>query len=76
MPVEINGQKYYRTEEVCAQTGISRTTLFRWLRQPVLSRAYKDNRGWRLFTENDLKTIHAHASRIEVREIMIEDRSK
>jgi len=50
MAVEINGQTYYRTAEVCAKAGISRATLFRWLKAGVLKKTYRDRRGWRMFT--------------------------
>ena len=66
MPIEIDGQTYYRTLEACARTGISRATLFRWLRQGILQKSYKDRRGWRIFTEDDLNTIRTEASRIEI----------
>lgn len=65
MPIEINGQTYYRTSEACIKTGISRATLFRWLKGGVLKVSYRDRRGWRLFTEDDLNNIKAEASRVE-----------
>ena len=66
MPLEINGQTYYRTSEACAKAGVSRATLFRWLRQGILKQLHKDRRGWRLFTEDDLTKIRAEATKIEV----------
>ena len=66
MPIEINGQTYYRTSEACMKTGISRATLFRWLKASVLKKSYRDRRGWRLFTEDDLNKIQAEANRVEV----------
>jgi DNA-binding transcriptional MerR regulator len=68
MPLELNGQVYYRTSEVCQETGISRATLFRWISQGILTKLLRDRRGWRLFTETDLNII-----RTEVRRIDIED---
>ncbi len=65
MPIEINDQTYYRTSEACMKTGISRATLFRWLKAGVLNKSYRDRRGWRLFTEDDLNKIQAEANRIE-----------
>jgi len=47
------------------KTGISRATLFRWLKAGVLSKSYRDRRGWRLFTEDDLKKIQAEANKVE-----------
>ena len=66
MPREIDGEVFYTTAEICRKTGISRPTLFRWLRQGVLKELRKDRRGWRIFTEDDLKKIQAETSRIEV----------
>jgi DNA-binding transcriptional MerR regulator len=66
MPKEINGQVYYETSEVCQRAGISRPTLFRWLKNRLLTKLHRDRRGWRLFTEEDLRKIQAEASRIEV----------
>jgi len=65
MPIQINGQTYYRTSEACMKTGISRATLFRWLKAGVLKKSYRDRRGWRLFTEDDLNKIQAEANRVE-----------
>jgi excisionase family DNA binding protein len=70
MPTEISGEVYYTTSEVCKETGISRPTLFRWLKQGVLKEIRKDRRGWRLFTEDDLNTIKAETRRIEVKEML------
>jgi len=66
MPIEISGQKYYRTSEACAKTGVSRATLFRWLKAGILEEPYRDRRGWRIFTEDNLSKIQAEAMRIKV----------
>jgi DNA-binding transcriptional MerR regulator len=66
MAVEINGKTYYRTAEMCAKAGISRATLFRWLKAGVLKKTYRDRRGWRMFTENDLNTMRAESEIIKV----------
>ena len=65
MPVTINGQTYYRTVEVCRMVGISRTTLFRWLKEEPLREAkHRDRRRWRLFTENEIDRLKAEANQI------------
>jgi len=66
MPIEINGQVYYKTSEACKKTGISRATLFRRLQAGILEKYYKDRRGWRLFTEDDLNKIRKEAEQINV----------
>ena len=65
MPVRVNGQTYYRTAEVYRMVGISRTTLFRWLREDIFREAqHRDRRGWRLFTEDEIDILKAEANRI------------
>ena len=58
MPVEINGQTFYRTAEVYRMIGISRNTLYRWLRKTDLRRIERrDIRGWRLFTQEEINML-------------------
>ena len=66
MPIEIDGRRYYRTTEACARTGISRATLFRWLKAGILEKRLKDRRGWGIFTEDDLDRIRAEAGKIQI----------
>jgi len=66
MPIEIDGHTYFRTLEACANAGISRATLFRWLKAGLLEKRFKDRRGWGIFTEEDLDKIRSEARRIEV----------
>jgi len=65
MPIVINDQTYYRTAEVCRMIGISRNTLFRWLKEGIFSDVeYRDWRGWRLFTLDQLEAIRAKTSHV------------
>ena len=65
MAVKVNGQTYFRTADVCRLVGISRTTLFRWLNEGMLSDTVsRDRRGWRLFTEGEVNTLKTEAERI------------
>jgi excisionase family DNA binding protein len=65
MSVVYKNQKYYRTAEVCEMVGVSRTTLWRWIKAGILEDlAKRDRRGWRLFTESDLKTIEDEVQRV------------
>jgi DNA-binding transcriptional MerR regulator len=65
MPVVINGETYYRTAEVCRMIGVSRNTLFRWLKEGIFSDVeYRDWRGWRLFTPAQLETIRAKTGHV------------
>ena len=70
MPVTLNEQTYYRTSEVCQIVSISKNTLFRWLKQDILSEAERrDRRGWRLFTEAEIHRLKAEANRININKI-------
>jgi predicted site-specific integrase-resolvase len=65
MPVVINNQTYYRTAEVCRIVGISRNTLFRWLKEGVFSDVeYRDWRGWRLFTAAQLEVLRTKTNHV------------
>jgi predicted site-specific integrase-resolvase len=66
MPREIDGVTYYEATEVCKKVGISRPTLFRWIKRGILNELHRDRRGWRLFTEENLKKIQAEAKKVEV----------
>lgn len=65
MPVVINDQTYYRTADVCRTVGISRNTLFRWLKEGVVSDVeYRDCRGWRLFTPAEVEAIRTKTNHV------------
>jgi DNA-binding transcriptional MerR regulator len=65
MSVAINDQTYYRTADVCEMVGISRSTLFRWSKEGIVSDAeYRDWRGWRLFTAAQLETIRTKTNHV------------
>ncbi len=65
MPTTINGLTYYRTAEVCRMAGISRNTLFRWLREGAFTGVERrDYRGWRLFTQGQVDAINDRVTRV------------
>lgn len=65
MPIVIEGKTYFRTAEVCQMAGISRSTIFRWLREGLFTDVEKvDRRGWRLFTECDLARLKAEVNQV------------
>ena len=65
MAIRINNQTYYRTSEACQMAGISKATLFRWLKVGILEDVVcKDRKGWRLFTEDDIKRIKSEVTRV------------
>ncbi|TFG47186.1 MAG: MerR family transcriptional regulator [Dehalococcoidia bacterium] len=66
MTLTLKDIKYYRTAEVCELVGISRTTLFRWLKNDFLGESVaRDRRGWRLFTEAEVENLKAEANRVD-----------
>jgi predicted site-specific integrase-resolvase len=68
MTVNMRGQTYYRTAEVCSLAGISRSTLFRWLRRGILDDvSHRDRRGWRLFTDRDIDRITGESNKIRIK---------
>ncbi len=65
MAIRINNQIYYRTSEACQRAGISRATLFRWLKAGIVEDVVRrDRKGWRLFTEDDINRIKSEATRM------------
>ncbi len=65
MPTIINGQTYYRTAEICRIIGISRNTLFRWLKEGSITEVeHRDYRGWRLFTQAQLDALKKKTSQV------------
>lgn len=66
MPIKINGRTYYRTTEAAKVAAISRSTLLRWLDDGTIKDApRRDRRGWRLFTEADIKRIREEANNVK-----------
>ena len=70
MPVAINGQNYYRTAEVCLRVGISKSTLFRWIKEDIMKEVeHRDRRGWRLFNEDEIDRLEVEVNRIRRNQI-------
>lgn len=66
MPKQIKGQTYFRTTEACKMAGISKATLFRWIKEGILDDVgRKDRNGWRLFSDGDIAKIKAEATRVD-----------
>lgn len=67
MPVKVDGKKYYRTNEALKKVGISKATWFRWVKNKKIQDVqYKDVRGWRLFTDEDVNRIKKFANAIKL----------
>jgi len=61
----IGEKKYYNTAEACRIAGISKNTFLRWVRSGLFADVgHRDRRGWRLFTEEDLKRLKIEANKV------------
>jgi excisionase family DNA binding protein len=75
LSVTFNGAKYYRTAEVCELAGIGKSTLMRWLKDGVIPKPLlRDRRGWRLFTEANVKVIQHEVNRIDIEYVLPDQR--
>lgn len=64
MSIEIGGRLYYRTAEACEMAGISKNTYLRWVRDGEFKDVvHRDRRGWRLFTEEELKRLKVESNK-------------
>jgi DNA-binding transcriptional MerR regulator len=67
MPISLNGQTYYRTAEACSMVGTNRNTFLRWVRQGLFVDVHqRDRRGWRLFSDYDLRRLQAEVNQIKL----------
>ncbi len=70
MSLYVGGQRFYRVSEACSAAGISRPTFLRWVREGTYADVSKrDWRGWRLFSDEDVKLLRAKVNRIQDREL-------
>lgn len=47
----------YSTHEVCKRIGVSKSTLFQWLQMGKVKDVARDQRGWRVFNEEDIERL-------------------
>lgn len=65
MPIVMNGEVYYRTNEACRMANISRSTFLRWVRNDIAKDTpHRDRRGWRLFTVAYIQMLKSEANRL------------
>jgi excisionase family DNA binding protein len=66
MPIKFEGKTYYRTSEAARLAGISRSTLLRWFDDGIIkNQSLRDRRGWRLFTEAEIKKVEEEANKMK-----------
>lgn len=49
--------KFYSSKEVCEQLQISKSTLFKWEREGLITKVRRDWRGWRLYDARNVEEI-------------------
>jgi excisionase family DNA binding protein len=68
MPLSLNGHTYYRISEVAQMVGISKNTIFRWLKQGKIPETqFRDTHGWRLFSRQYIAKLESEVNRVIVR---------
>jgi len=77
MPVKFNDRvTYYRTAEACHIAGISKNTFLRWVREGTFADVqFRDRRGWRLFTKNELNRLRAEVTTVQGKRIVKKPRA-
>ena len=67
MPVNISGKTFYLMHEALNETGISRSTLLRWIKEKKIEDTkYRDGNGWRLFTQQEIDKIKRKSRTVQV----------
>jgi predicted DNA-binding transcriptional regulator AlpA len=65
VPLSLDGVKYFSANEIAAEVGVSRVTLWRWRTDQRIPQGHK-LRGRRVvFTESDMAAIREYALRVE-----------
>jgi ActR/RegA family two-component response regulator len=62
-------QKFYSSKEVCDNLQISKSTLFKWEREGLITRVRRDWRGWRLYDEHNLEEIKRNIERQKLQDV-------
>lgn len=52
--------KQYTTIDVMRRMNVSRSTIFRWESERIISPPQRDWRGWRVYTDRHLEEIRQH----------------
>ena len=67
MPIKLNGETYYHTDEACRIAGTSKNTFLRWVKEgryPDVQ--HRDRRGWRLFTKGELGRLKTEVNKVHI----------
>ena len=58
-------EKLYKLVEVARESGVSATTIRRWLKNGKISEPGKDRNGWRVWTHEEMLTVVKFATQYE-----------
>ena len=53
----VSDKRIFKTREICKLYDISRSTLFRWEGEGLITGVHRDWRGWRLYNTHNLREI-------------------
>lgn len=73
MPVIHSGKKTYSTKEACEQIGRSKNAILAWIKKKEITDVKNDTRGYRSWTEEDIRRFCKHRDLVRNRE---DDRRK
>jgi CheY-like chemotaxis protein len=62
-------QKFYSSKEVCDDLQISKSTLFKWEREGLITRVRRDWRGWRLYDQHNIEEIKRNIERQKMQDV-------
>jgi len=61
--VDYRPRDLYASNEVSQIIGISRNTLYRWIKEGIVNEAEsRDRRGWKLFTQDEINQLKKEAN--------------
>jgi CheY-like chemotaxis protein len=67
--------KFYSSKEVCEQMQISKSTLFKWEREGLITKVRRDWRGWRLYDARNIEEIKVNIEKQKLSEMGPRSRS-
>jgi ActR/RegA family two-component response regulator len=60
--------KFYSSKDVCEQLQISKSTLFKWEREGLITKVRRDWRGWRLYDAHNMEEIKINIEKQQLAE--------
>lgn len=66
--VAVKEGKFYSSKEVCEELQISKSTLFKWEREGLITKVRRDWRGWRLYDERNMEEIKVNIEKQKLAE--------